>query len=73
MPSWSEEKFSADAENSGRDAARSPNNSEPTILCVQCGQRVPLKHIVFAGERFDVMSVRRWREKVLGSEKVASP
>ena len=25
----------------------------------------PVKQIVFAGERFDVMSVRRWREKVL--------
>jgi hypothetical protein len=25
-----------------------------------------MKQIVFAGERFDVMSVRRWREKVLG-------
>ena len=24
-----------------------------------------VKQIVFAGERFDVMSVRRWREKVL--------
>jgi len=26
----------------------------------------PVKQIVFAGERFDVMSVRRWRDKVLG-------
>ena len=26
----------------------------------------PVKQIVFEGERFDVMSVRRWREKVLG-------
>jgi hypothetical protein len=26
----------------------------------------PVRQIVFAGERFDVMSVRRWREKVLG-------
>lgn len=25
----------------------------------------PVKQIVFAGERFDVMSVRRWRDKVL--------
>ncbi len=25
----------------------------------------PVKHIVFEGERFDVMSVRRWRERVL--------
>ena len=25
-----------------------------------------VKQIVFAGKRFDVMSVRRWREKVLG-------
>ena len=28
----------------------------------------PVKRIVFAGERFDVMSVRRWRERVLGGE-----
>lgn len=26
----------------------------------------PVKQIVFAGERFDVMSVRRWRDKALG-------
>ena len=26
----------------------------------------PVKQIVFEGERFDVMSVRRWRERVLG-------
>lgn len=25
----------------------------------------PVKQIVFDGERFDVMAVRRWREKVL--------
>jgi len=25
----------------------------------------PVKQIVFAGERFDVMSVRRWRDKAL--------
>ncbi len=25
----------------------------------------PVKQIVFEGERFDVMSVRRWRERVL--------
>ena len=30
----------------------------------------PVKQIVFEGERFDVMSVRRWREKVLA---VGSP
>ena len=24
-----------------------------------------IKHIVFEGERFDVMSVRRWRDRVL--------
>jgi hypothetical protein len=29
--------------------------------------RRPVQQIVFAGERFDVMSVRRWREKVLGA------
>ena len=29
------------------------------------GQR-PINQIVFAGERFDVMSVRRWRDRVLG-------
>ena len=28
----------------------------------------PVKQIVFEGERFDVMSVRRWRERVLGGE-----
>jgi hypothetical protein len=28
----------------------------------------PEKQIVFAGERFDVMSVRRWREKVLAAK-----
>jgi hypothetical protein len=27
--------------------------------------RIPLKQIVFTGERFDVMSVRRWRDKAL--------
>jgi small GTP-binding protein len=27
----------------------------------------PVKQIVFAGERFDVMSVRRWREKLLAA------
>jgi hypothetical protein len=27
--------------------------------------RKPVKHIVFDGERFDVMSVRRWRERLL--------
>jgi hypothetical protein len=27
--------------------------------------RNPVKEIVFAGERFDVMSVQRWRERVL--------
>ena len=25
----------------------------------------PVKDIVFAGERFEVMSLRRWREKIL--------
>lgn len=29
-------------------------------------RRKPVKQIVFAGERFDVMSVRRRRDKVLG-------
>ena len=28
----------------------------------------PVKQIVFAGERFDMLSVRRWREKVLGGK-----
>lgn len=28
----------------------------------------PVKTIVFEGERFDVMSVRRWRDRVLGGE-----
>jgi hypothetical protein len=26
----------------------------------------PVRQIVFAGERFDVMSVRRWRDQALG-------
>ena len=30
--------------------------------------RKPVKPIVFDGERFDVMSVRRWRERVLGAK-----
>ena len=30
------------------------------------GGKKPVKQIVFEGERFDVMSVRRWRNKVLG-------
>ena len=30
--------------------------------------RNPVKQIVFAGERFDVMSVRGWRERVLGGK-----
>ncbi|HWA24586.1 MAG TPA: TIR domain-containing protein [Lacunisphaera sp.] len=29
--------------------------------------RKPVKHIVFSGERFDVMSVRRWRERALAA------
>ena len=28
--------------------------------------RKPVKQIVFEGEGFDVMSVRRWREKIIG-------
>jgi len=28
----------------------------------------PVKQIVFAGERFDVMSVRRWRDSILGAK-----
>jgi small GTP-binding protein len=31
----------------------------------------PVKEIVFEGERFDVMSVRRWREKALGLWQLA--
>jgi hypothetical protein len=27
----------------------------------------PIKQLIFKGERFDVMSVRRWRDKVLGA------
>ena len=30
------------------------------------GGKKPVKQIVFRGERFDVMGVRRWRERVLG-------
>jgi hypothetical protein len=29
------------------------------------GGRKPVQQIVFGGERFDVMSVRRWRDRVL--------
>ena len=31
----------------------------------------PVKQIVFKGDRFDVMSVRQWREKVLGERAAA--
>ena len=31
------------------------------------GQK-PVTQIVFAGERFDVMSVRRWRDRALHQE-----
>ena len=31
--------------------------------------RKPVTQVVFAGERFDVMSVRRWRERVLAEGK----
>ena len=34
-------------------------------LKCESARRKPVKQIVFEGERFDVMSVRRWREKVL--------
>jgi len=27
-----------------------------------------VQQLAFEGERFDVMSVRRWRERVLGSQ-----
>jgi len=30
----------------------------------------PVKEIVFDGERFDVMSVRRWRDKMLGGYQI---
>ena len=30
------------------------------------GGKKPVKQIEFEGERFDVMSVRRWRDRVLG-------
>jgi hypothetical protein len=29
--------------------------------------RKPVRQLVFEGERFDVMSVRRWRDRVLGA------
>ena len=35
--------------------------------------RKPVTQIVFEGERFDVMSVRRWREKVLGPAPATAP
>jgi len=30
------------------------------------GKKTPVKKILFDGERFDVMSVRRCRERILG-------
>ena len=30
--------------------------------------RTPVTQIAFSGERLDVMSVRRWRQKALGLE-----
>jgi hypothetical protein len=30
------------------------------------GGKKPVKRIVFDGERFDVMSMRSWRERILG-------
>lgn len=32
------------------------------------GGKETVKRIVFKGERFDVMGVRRWRERVLGGQ-----
>ncbi|MCY2990150.1 MAG: TIR domain-containing protein [Planctomycetota bacterium] len=32
------------------------------------GGKKPVKQIIFEGERFDVMSVRRWRERVLAAK-----
>jgi small GTP-binding protein len=34
------------------------------------GGAKPVRQIIFAGERFDVMSIRRWREKALADTKV---
>ena len=34
------------------------------------GGKKSVKQIVFEGERLDVMSVRRWRERVLGAKAV---
>jgi hypothetical protein len=31
----------------------------------------PVTQIIFEGERFDVMSVRRWRERVLAAKQHA--
>jgi hypothetical protein len=42
--------------------AVSPTNTGAT------GRRRPGKQIVFEGERFDVMSARWWREKVLAAK-----
>lgn len=36
------------------------------LIRVSDNGKKPVKQIVFEGERFDVMSVRRWREKILG-------
>jgi hypothetical protein len=38
------------------------------VLRRETAGKKSVKQIVFEGERFDVMSVRRWREKVLAPE-----
>lgn len=35
---------------------------------LKCGEGKKVMQIVFEGERFDVMSVRRWRDRILGED-----
>ena len=42
------------------------NVSISDVVLVGCLREALVKQIVFEGERFDVMSVRQWRERVLG-------
>ena len=40
------------------DVFLSHSSKDKAVVC-------PLRQIIFEGERFDAMSVRRWHEKVL--------
>lgn len=51
-------------------AVKEDARSDGDIRCIDVSEYLkhaqqPVKQIVFAGERFDVMSVRRWRDEAL--------